>query len=170
MMLVMLAYNVTQRQIAGLPNSFNGEGYDIEARSDHPVSYQQQMRMLQTLLADRFKLALHRETKELPVYAMVVAKGGPKLRESPDPGDPLVARGAKAGEQIFKNYPCRVLPSSCPSSWIGRWRIKPGSRGAMISHSRIRGIGWEPVFSKDARSGRIPILPQSSWHYGSNSG
>ena len=104
-MLVMLAYNVTQRQIAGLPNSFNAEGYDIEAKSDHPVSYQQQMRMLQTLLADRFKLTLHRETKELPVYAMVVAKGGPKLRENPDQGDPLVTRGAKAGEQVFKNYP-----------------------------------------------------------------
>ena len=105
MMLVMLAYNVTQRQIAGLPNSFNAEGYDIEAKTDHPVSYQQLMRMLQSLLADRFKLTLHRETKELPVYAMVVAKGGPKLRENPALGDPLVTRGAKAGEQVFQNFP-----------------------------------------------------------------
>jgi uncharacterized protein (TIGR03435 family) len=35
--------------------------------------------MLQTLLADRFKLATHRETKQLPVYTPLVAKGGPKL-------------------------------------------------------------------------------------------
>ena len=39
-------------------------------------------RMLQTLLADRFQLKLHRETKERPVYALVVAKNGPKLKES----------------------------------------------------------------------------------------
>ena len=40
--------------------------------------------MLQSLLEDRFKVQLHRETKELPVYWLVVAKGGPKIRLSPD--------------------------------------------------------------------------------------
>ena len=39
-------------------------------------------RMLQALLADRFKLTIHRETKELPIYSLVVAKGGPKLQEA----------------------------------------------------------------------------------------
>ena len=43
-------------------------------------------RMLQALLADRFQLKLHRETKELPVYALVIAKNGPKLQEA-KPGD-----------------------------------------------------------------------------------
>jgi uncharacterized protein (TIGR03435 family) len=38
--------------------------------------------MLRTLLADRFKLAIHRETKDIPVYALVVAKDGPKLQEA----------------------------------------------------------------------------------------
>jgi len=41
--------------------------------------------MMQTLLADRFGLKIHRETRELPVYALVVAKGGPKLKPSRDP-------------------------------------------------------------------------------------
>ena len=40
--------------------------------------------MLQNLLAERFKLTLHHETKELPMYALVVGKGGPKLKESVD--------------------------------------------------------------------------------------
>ena len=38
--------------------------------------------MLQSLLADRFKLTLHHDTKELPIYALVVAKNGPKFHES----------------------------------------------------------------------------------------
>jgi len=46
---------------------------------------EQFMMMLQNLLAERFKLTLHRETKELPLYALVVAKNGPKLKESVDP-------------------------------------------------------------------------------------
>src|SRR5881296_1179322 len=50
--------------------------------------------MLQTLLADRFQLKLHRETKELPVYEMVVAKNGPKFQKTKDqvsdcPGIPV---------------------------------------------------------------------------------
>ena len=42
--------------------------------------------MLQNLLAERFKLTLHHETKELPMYALVVGKGGPKLKESVEDG------------------------------------------------------------------------------------
>jgi uncharacterized protein (TIGR03435 family) len=79
--LIMLAYNVTPNQISGVPSSLGRETYDIEAECEHPIKQAQALRMLQTLLADRFKLILHRETKEQPIYALVVAKGGPKLRE-----------------------------------------------------------------------------------------
>src|SRR5260370_610727 len=62
--LIMLAYDVTPRQISGVPNFFNKEGYDIEAKCDVPLKREQALRMLQTLLADRFKLTIHRETRE----------------------------------------------------------------------------------------------------------
>jgi hypothetical protein len=60
--------------------------YDIEAKFD-PALYKdltddQRFAMIQALLADRFKLAVHRETRVLPIYTLVVAEGGPKLRES----------------------------------------------------------------------------------------
>jgi uncharacterized protein (TIGR03435 family) len=45
--------------------------------------------MWQSLLADRFKLALHRDRKELPVYVLVVGKNGPKLKEADDNGAPI---------------------------------------------------------------------------------
>ncbi len=60
-------------------------GYDIVAKADHPVSKDQLRLMIQSLLADRFKLELHRESKTGPVYKLVVAKDGPKLDESQDP-------------------------------------------------------------------------------------
>jgi uncharacterized protein (TIGR03435 family) len=103
-MLVMMAYHVTPRQISGLPASFNSEGYDIEAKAEHPVSRDQMMLMLQALLEDRFKLTLRRETKELPVYALVVGKGGPKIRQNIDGGRQGAQRGG-AGESIYKNFP-----------------------------------------------------------------
>jgi uncharacterized protein (TIGR03435 family) len=58
------------------------EGYDIVAKADRPVPRDQLRLMLQSLLADRFKLTLHWEAKTGPVYRLVVAKGGPKLEES----------------------------------------------------------------------------------------
>ena len=55
------------------------EPYDIEAKPPRNTDPKRSWLMLQTLLADRFKLTLHRETKELPVYHLVAAKGGLKL-------------------------------------------------------------------------------------------
>jgi uncharacterized protein (TIGR03435 family) len=56
--------------------------------------------MLQTLLADRFRLRLHRERRELPVYELVVAKSGPKLTEVPAGAKPL-------DRQLYAGAPTR---------------------------------------------------------------
>jgi uncharacterized protein (TIGR03435 family) len=66
-------------QLVGGPAWINSPGYDIEAKPEGNTDPKHAWLMLQTLLADRFKLALHRETRELPIYELTVAKGGPKL-------------------------------------------------------------------------------------------
>jgi uncharacterized protein (TIGR03435 family) len=74
---VQWAYDVRPFQISdphALPGSF-----DILAKTTDPVILAQLKAMLQDLLAKRFHLAIHRETRSLPVYELVVAKGGPKL-------------------------------------------------------------------------------------------
>lgn len=69
--------------------------------------------MMQSLLADRFKLKAHFETREMPVYQLTVAKGGPKLKENPDTGkgmaavNPSMIRG--------KDVPIHVLPGMLES-------------------------------------------------------
>jgi uncharacterized protein (TIGR03435 family) len=82
--LIMDAYNVRRYQIGNLPDwgDSGHDVYDINAtvEGDRAPTLAQVRVMLQTLLADRFQLKLHRQTKELPVFALVVAKNGPKLK------------------------------------------------------------------------------------------
>ena len=61
--------------------------YDIEARTVEPVTTEQMRLMTRALLAERWKLASHLETRAIPVYVMSVAKGGPKLRQSAREGE-----------------------------------------------------------------------------------
>jgi uncharacterized protein (TIGR03435 family) len=77
-----LAYNVKGYQLSG-PNWLDSERYDIVAKIPKGATKEQFQVMLQNLLAERFKLKIHRETKELPIYALVVAKGGLKMKETP---------------------------------------------------------------------------------------
>ena len=73
---VQWAYGVKFYQISGLNPP---ERYDILAKADGPVPVSRLRAMLQELLAKRFNLALHRETKMLRVYELAAAKGGPRL-------------------------------------------------------------------------------------------
>jgi uncharacterized protein (TIGR03435 family) len=97
--LLMTAYNMFGDRISGYPAWMTTERLDVEAKSDHPVSRDEMLRMLQTLLADRFKLSVRSEMKDVPIYALVVAKGGPKLREGTGG---LNGRGPK-GEILYRN-------------------------------------------------------------------
>jgi uncharacterized protein (TIGR03435 family) len=76
------AYNsIRPFVLQGGPDWIDSDRYDIEAKAEGNPTEPQMMLMLQSLLADRFKLKVHLETRELPAYALTVAKGGPKLRQ-----------------------------------------------------------------------------------------
>jgi uncharacterized protein (TIGR03435 family) len=104
--LVIFAYRVHDFQVTGGPGWIDSDRYNIDAKGEGPPSFNQgyvtlQYRRLQTLLRDRFNLAIHRETKELPVYELTVAKGGPKLQTpncvQREPGDFTIAPGKYCG-------------------------------------------------------------------------
>lgn len=91
--LIEVAYDVKDSQLEGGPPWINSECYDIEAKPDEPAGAaldklppdqrkEKIGEMLQSLLRDRFKLAIGHTTKELRVYSLVVAKNGPKLKPS----------------------------------------------------------------------------------------
>jgi len=85
--LVMAAYNLHARAVAGGPAWIDNDRFDIQAVTPGVArpTYDQQMAMLRQLLADRFHLTFHREPKEMSVYAIVAAKNGPQLQPSTTP-------------------------------------------------------------------------------------
>jgi uncharacterized protein (TIGR03435 family) len=86
------AYGVASYQISG-PAWLDSERYDITAKVPDGVPTDQIPAMLQTLLVDRFKMTVHKESKEEPIYALVVGKGGPKLTKSSETNDAPVMVG-----------------------------------------------------------------------------
>ncbi len=94
---IKAAYGLKPYQLPQAPPRDLYARYDIAAKAGGPVTDQQMKLMLQTLLADRFKLKLRRETKELPVYALMVGKAGPKLSPATDDGKSGVRGISAAG-------------------------------------------------------------------------
>jgi uncharacterized protein (TIGR03435 family) len=81
-LLIRLAFRLQDAQIVGGPAWIETDRYDIEAKTALPEKIRPDHvgPLMQSLLADRFNLKFHRETQEMKVYALVVAKDGPKLK------------------------------------------------------------------------------------------
>ncbi len=101
--MITFAYDVRDFQVSGAPGWAGTERFDVTARAerssaegpDEPAKMTDAQRKtgrdqvaerLRALLADRFQLAVHRETKDQPIYALVVSKNGAKLKEVKEPG------------------------------------------------------------------------------------
>jgi uncharacterized protein (TIGR03435 family) len=83
--LIVAAYGLQPYQVFGGPGWLDVSEYDVEAKAVAPVAFKGQIEgMLQALLADRFRLSAHRETRELRIYELVVVKGGPKIQPIKD--------------------------------------------------------------------------------------
>jgi uncharacterized protein (TIGR03435 family) len=137
-LLIAAAYDLNPRTISGGPAWIETDHYDIlavtpgDVRPDHA----EQMTMLRSLLADRFKLTFHREAKVFSIYELEVARNGPKLKETTaHPDDPVVV-----GPGVV--YPQRV--------------VLPGRNATMGNLVSLlqRAILDRPVVDKTGLSGR----------------
>ena len=130
---VQWAYRVEYYQIPA-PNSLDGKGYDILAKAAGAVPVSELRRMLQQLLAERFKLTVHRETKTLPVYALTVAKGGPKL-----PG-PNADDGHHAVESLPRVQDGSFLfPESSMAEFAAKLSLLRGMDRPVVDQTGIAG-------------------------------
>jgi uncharacterized protein (TIGR03435 family) len=103
-MLIMQAYNLKAFQISGEPDWVNTSRWDIEAKVEGfsgRLSQAQAGTLLRALIEDRFQLKVRQETKEMPIYALVIGKGGSKLTphtgEPPPPGQAI-----RQGRGLFR--------------------------------------------------------------------
>lgn len=95
------AYGVADYQVSG-PPWIGSQHYDIEARAGSAVSPEQLRLMLRELLASRFQVALHRESRDLPVYELTAASAGSRLQRSEGEGAAEMRPGD--GDLIYRHY------------------------------------------------------------------
>jgi len=123
--LVEGAYDMTNGDhVVGMPAWAKSEGYDIEAKVDGDTAaawknlsfkerWKQEQPMLQALLADRCKLKVHFETKEMPAYDLVIAKGGLKMKEAPP--DEETTGHMRDGDLTVRAEPIENLIAAIPA-------------------------------------------------------
>jgi uncharacterized protein (TIGR03435 family) len=140
--MVRYAYDVRDIQISGGPGWFDSDRWDIAATAGREVTDDDRKKMLQSLLTERFRMTFHRETKELPVYALVVAKNGSKLKPTAE-GKP---------ERIMLNVNGtgfhHMIGESVPLASLAKVLFGPVGR-IVIDHTGIEGkfdysLEWVP--------------------------
>ncbi len=140
--LLQFAFGVSETRVIALPGSLATARFDLQAKGDidtdarfHKLNPDQQreakQRMMQALLADRCRLAFHVETRELPVFALMVAKGKPKLQPS---------------EQKFA------------SGWGGRTRIEIEGGDTLTRFAEeLTRVSGRPVMNQTGLTGSYDI-------------
>jgi uncharacterized protein (TIGR03435 family) len=102
--LLLEAYSIQRNQIAGCPDWCDSEFFDVIGKTENPEATADQVRlMLQTLLADRFKLVVRREKREQAGYALTVSKNGPKLKAAQS--DEVIGAAASGYLLTFRKMP-----------------------------------------------------------------
>ena len=142
--LLPYAYRVKSFQVIAR-QSLREARWNIRARLPQGGSRNQVPEMVQAMLVDRFKLAIHREQRDLPVYELVVLKDGPKLKpsESADPADDIAAPGPLGlfpfGGPPGAGPPDGRGPGNGPPAGAGR-----GGPGMMVSNAAGGGVRMSP--------------------------
>jgi uncharacterized protein (TIGR03435 family) len=142
---IAFAYKITTSQRAAfrasLPEWALAEGFNIQARTDRPHVTKDEMRlMMQALLADRFKLTIHREMRDVPVYAVVLVKPGklgPQLRlhAASDPCPKVAPPLERAGPDAPPPPP-RTMADGFPAICGAYDRVEPKVPGRRREGSR----------------------------------
>jgi len=138
--LIVRAYEVAPFQIAG-PDYLKTERFDILAKLPSGATEDQVPQMLQALLAERFELTVHKETKELPIYALVIGKNGLKSmkpataeEQTPEPQEGDRINNTPIGKMIMrqtKNGGVAFMPG------IGVMNVSSGPNGEHIEMSNL---------------------------------
>lgn len=148
--LLQNAFDVKPFEIVGGPSWIDSARYDIDAKAEGNATRPELLRMLRTLMEDRFQLRAHSETREVPVYTLSLAKGSLKLSASKekcepvDSGAPLPAKGSEYATPCGRFLARIVIPKA---------RLD-GVQVTMPGLLRIlSNLLWRPVIDKTGYAG-----------------
>jgi uncharacterized protein (TIGR03435 family) len=164
--LIVRAYTLKPNQISG-PDWLSMERFDIQAKLPDGAAEEQVPEMLRTLLADRFGMKIHTESRTLSVYALIVGKNGAKLQPSTLPPDPEPAKGLTT---LTPSAGGAVTASAGP---VGPTRMTMGPNGVQMVMLKAKisaladvltSILGKPVVDRTGLTGyyQIPLdIPQA---------
>jgi uncharacterized protein (TIGR03435 family) len=141
--LIAYAFDVREFQVSGGPNWVGSVEYNIVAKPQGEASNERILAMTRSLLAERFNLTLHHESRGMPVLALVVAKGGPNLQPSVGTGGPEI-RGGR-GRLVARKVTMGMLAAQLAGRVLDR---------AVLDRTGIAGefdvnLEWAPNESPD---------------------
>jgi uncharacterized protein (TIGR03435 family) len=168
-LLLREAYEVSDDRIAGAPSWVKSDKYDIEAKVDNssvPAELQkvipdQRRLILLPLLADRFQLKVHSETKDLPVYSLVVAQNGPKLHEAKvDDSGPNGTKGPRSLRVTGKG---QIAAQGVPMAILVRLLAEQIGH-TVVDKTRLAGaydfsLQWTPDESQASQTPMFNVTP-----------
>ena len=134
--LILTAYRLKPHQLSG-PDWLRTQRFDIAAKLPDGAAKELLPEMLQSLLADRFKLVIHRETREQAVFALVVAKGGAKLTPAAQDADAPITDTPGSRPLSSPNGDGRMLPDGGFALSGGAYGPIRGGRGGNGGGLRI---------------------------------
>jgi len=145
--LIAFAFDADARIVAGVPKGLEPQTYDITAKSDaiqnpaRPEVRQTARTMLLTLLAQRFRLAVHRETRQVPIYALRTVKGGHRMKARSE-GD-----GGEAISVVFRGntLPGRNAPMFVLATTLQRLVDRPVKDDTGLTGNFDFDLSWRPV-------------------------
>jgi uncharacterized protein (TIGR03435 family) len=169
-LLIRTAYRLQDDQISGGPSWLTSDLFDIVAKAEDSASPIQIASMIQALLADRFKLAVHHETKELPVYTLVLARSdgrlGSQLRKNdcvladtapaaPDPAHPRSCGSVSTG---FGRLTIRAMPMAQFLQFLS-----PSLNRVVLDRTGLAGnfdldLQWTPDLPQGRPPGEAPLV------------
>ncbi len=152
--LIAYAYDVREFQVAGAPSWAGSEEYNIVAKPQGEASNEKILAMTRSLLAERFNLTLHHESKEMPVLALTVARRGARLHPSEATGGPDV-RGGR-GHLVARKVTMGMLAAQLAGRVLGR---------AVLDRTDLAGefdvdLVWTPDESPDPGSSIFTALQE----------
>ena len=151
---IQWAYHMQAIQVIG-PQWIDSNHYDIVAKTSESASNERLRQMMQTLLANRFKLTFHKETKEMQAYVVTVAKNGHKMKPSEGEGEFEVKPTGKGLQVAFTHVTLAMLSEIASSPLQGVVVDQTGLTGAWDFTLDMSGMMMQTPTDKEDAIGMI---------------